>query len=204
MSATRKSDVGAQAAKDNGGAYCIKDTGTQIVLLIMFAVCLIIAVGFFFAAVSAFFAKAPVRNTGNIITYSSWFFIFFAVSVIPYKIYEANKQGIIIDLNNDVLEFPGGGIAANDISDYFKSKFLLQLFKRSSVNISSIREISRDNKVTTRRDKDGKLHVSTSYIFSFNGDFGAVDLRFFSEGKRDELYSILREINEMGIPVVNQ
>ncbi|MDR2050293.1 MAG: hypothetical protein LBQ63_00750 [Deltaproteobacteria bacterium] len=129
--------------------------------------------------------------------------VWLILAVACFFLTKANLGGIVLDFRNDVLEFPGGGISANEIIDYIKPGFWLQVFKRHVVPLSELREISRYDKRHTRR-KNGRVSETASYYIKFNGSFGAARLKFSNEGKRDELYSALREVNKMGVPVVNQ
>jgi len=49
-----------------------------------------------------------------------------AVSWISFKKFGVNKNGYIIDVENDILEFPGGGIEAESWLSYFSPVFLMQ------------------------------------------------------------------------------
>ncbi|MDR0665080.1 MAG: hypothetical protein LBF86_06130 [Helicobacteraceae bacterium] len=156
---------------------------------------IIVPVVFFFAGF-VFFAMPAIEKgmIGKIdITGITICLFFAAFSVL---IARARLSGVILYLRDDILEFPGGGIAANNILDYFRPSFLLQAFKRSRVRISEIRDITRYDKIYKSANKN------TVYYIKFNGNFGAANINFITEGKRDELYSILTEINGMGTPIV--
>lgn len=192
MSTVRKVNGREQAGSDEE-VYIIKDTPKILICMLVAGACFIGAAA---ALVSGITERQPAMFTVT--------FLAAAGGAIFYGITKANMGGIVLDLKNDILEFPGGGVAANDITDYIKPDFLMQIFKRHQVPISAIREITSYEEHTRKRDKDGRVTDTFTPYIKFNGDFGAVSIRFASEGKRDELYSILREVNEMGIPVVNQ
>jgi hypothetical protein len=116
----------------------------------------------------------------------------------------ANWKGIILESATDTMEFPGGGIAANDISDYLNPKWLLQFFRRTKIQISDIREISRENEKHVKFNNSNNLKTNYIYYLNFNGAFGSVKLRLYSESKRDELFSKIREINKMGSPIIKE
>ncbi len=107
---------------------------------------------------------------------------------------KANWNGVVIDLNRDMVEVPGGGIAANDFSDYCKPKFLLQYFCRFKFNLRDISEIKKYCKLDSKGNQ--------SHAMIFTGSFGSARIWFNSEGKRDQLYASIRQINNMGIPVI--
>ena len=38
--------------------------------------------------------------------------------------YKANRNGVVIDFKAGTMAFPGGHVAANEVTDYFKLKFI--------------------------------------------------------------------------------
>ena len=189
MSTFRKDNE--QEHQEYEPVYCIKDPKKILILIGLTAICLVAAVHL---------AGQAIPGGGSVILPVICVVLAIAFAFIA----KTNWGGVVLDLHNDTLEFPGGGIAANEFIDYIRPEYLIQVFKRHQIPISEIREISRHNKVTKRRSDSGKVSTSVTPIITLNGSFGAVDIKFASEGKRDELYSALREINDMGIPIVNQ
>lgn len=106
--------------------------------------------------------------------------------------------GTIVNLSKDTVSFNGGGISANNLTDYLSPSFLFQFFRREEIKLSSIRQIIADQKTTISK----KGVPITKYFLRFNGKFGSVSLKFQNEHKRDELYSLIRSANEMGSPIV--
>jgi hypothetical protein len=130
--------------------------------------------------------------------------LFFVVSAslllaVGYRL-KAIWDGVELDLNTREMSFPGGGIEANEITDYISLDYLLQLFKRKTIDLDDISEISQETIQTTRR-KDGKTQISYTHYIKFVGAFGAAKVRFQSEGKRDQLYNAIRQANRMGAPI---
>lgn len=109
--------------------------------------------------------------------------------------------GVKVDLDDRTLEFPGGSVAANDFSDYFKPSFLLQYFLRKTVAIDQIRQLGQRVKRSVRT-VNGNVKVTQYYAIAINGSFGAAEVWFDSEGKCDEIYSAIRQLNNMGEPIV--
>lgn len=105
-------------------------------------------------------------------------------------------NGVEIDYDNGTLSFPGGGISANSIFNYINPVFIFQSFFRKKIRISDIKSINTSYK--SNISKEGK--VSYTYLISIIGKFGGVTLTYNDENKRDELFSLIREINRMGIP----
>lgn len=103
------------------------------------------------------------------------------------------SKGFVIDVEKDELTFPGGGIEADSWTSYFNPMYWLQGLQRHKINLSEVREIQSYMDIDGGRNKN-KLEI--------NGDFGAVSFRFWSKGKRDQLYSAIVNINEMGDPIV--
>lgn len=115
---------------------------------------------------------------------------------------KVKNKGIILDFRNDLMEFPGGYISANEMSDYLDLKYWFQLFLIFKVPISQIREIqSEDNTVRVWSKQTDSFEYSTVYVMNINGDFGAFSLPFQDFGKRDQLYAKIREVNSMGSPI---
>ena len=95
------------------------------------------------------------------------------------------RHGYVIDLENNMLEFPGGGFEAHTWTDYFTIGYWLQGIVRLHIPLREIRHIDR-----------GSSHID------LDGDFGAVRLTFNSKGKCDQLYSALVQLGEMGETVI--
>ena len=110
-------------------------------------------------------------------------------------------QGYVVDPEKDELSFPGGMISANSVSDYLKGSFIAQAFQRFTISLSDIQSLSAPtiHKVNHLRD-GGRLEWNAHYI-EIRGSFGAAKFRFFSEGKRDQLFAAIRQANQMGMPV---
>lgn len=111
-------------------------------------------------------------------------------------------DGVKLDLEEGTIEFPGGGVAANDMSDYIKLDFLLQYLKRTRVYLDQVSYMVMDSKTSRTWSKDsGQYYESTKYYIRLSGTFGAASIPFLSEGKRNELYTAIRQLNRMGEPV---
>ncbi|MDL2210293.1 hypothetical protein LJC26_05770 [Desulfovibrio sp. OttesenSCG-928-O18] len=140
--------------------------------------------------------------------YSTAAYILITISVMLFWLFWVNKGGYVIDVENDVLVFPGGGVEAESWLSYFNPMYWLQGFRRHSVPLSEIREIDayRDTRTNTYTDSKGKTHRKTTKtdVLEINGDFGAVRFSFMSKGKRDQLYSAIVQINEMGDPILKR
>ena len=112
-------------------------------------------------------------------------------------------NGIELDLENGRMSFQGGGIAANDFADYFKTDFLLQYFKRFDIGLDEINQIQANDKTTQSYNKAIKEYVTTTtYTISFVGSFGSATVKFNNGGKRDQIYNAIRQHNNMGTPIV--
>ena len=57
---------------------------------------------------------------------------------------KAISGGVEFILETHELSFPGGGISANEFSDYFSKDWLLQFFKRYTVKIDDIMQMYND------------------------------------------------------------
>ena len=130
------------------------------------------------------------------------------LSPVLYKIFRVNAKGYVIDTENDIFEFPGGGIVADSFLSYFNTEYLLQWFSRHQIRLSEIRGIQayRVTSTNTSRNTSGKLYTSTSNQdkLDITGDFGAVSFFFMSKGKRDQLHSAIVSLNKMGDPMLRR
>ena len=111
-------------------------------------------------------------------------------------------EGVKLDLNERTIEFSGGGVSANDMIDYIKPSFLLQYFTRFRINLDEVSQMNMDSITTQRWDKGlNRWIYDTTYYIKFSGTFGAASVTFLSEGKCRELYTAIRQLNEMGDPI---
>ena len=111
--------------------------------------------------------------------------------------------GNVLNLQQRTLEFAGGGISANEMSDYINLNYLLQSFKRSQINIDDIGHMEVTEYPTTTWNKTTQSYnTRISYSISLSGPFGAVEIPFSSQGKCNEMYSAIRQLNKMGTPYV--
>ena len=111
-------------------------------------------------------------------------------------------SGIELDSENRTMSFQGGGVAANDFSDFFNPNYLLQYFKRFNINIDEISQITADDHTRQFYNKSIKQwQTTTTYTISFVGSFGSASVNFSSGGKRDQIYNTIRQLNQMGTPV---
>ncbi|MGL5312673.1 MAG: hypothetical protein ACRC92_05465 [Peptostreptococcaceae bacterium] len=107
-------------------------------------------------------------------------------------------KGVVIDAKNDMITFSGGGITFNKVSQSLLN--LHQDFKRYTFRISDIHHIStKDNRNV---DKDGK--ISYSYKVTLTTINATATLSFSNSAQRDQVYSIIVNLNDMGIPVQNR
>lgn len=110
-------------------------------------------------------------------------------------------KGYVVDPENDEFSFPGGLISANSVSDYFKPKFLTQALRRFTIPLSEIQSLSAPTIQTTKVSEKGFVSQRNAHYVEIQGSFGAAKFRFFSQGKRDQLFAALRQANQMGMPV---
>lgn len=101
-------------------------------------------------------------------------------------------SGVKLDLNKRTIEFAGGGVSSNNMSDYVSLDYLLQFFKRTKVELDDISYMSRGIKTEEH---------TTNYSVNISGSFGAAKITFKDREKRDELYSAIRQLNNMGEPI---
>lgn len=113
---------------------------------------------------------------------------------ISFLLFNANRKGFVCDVENDTLEYPGGGIAANSFLSYISPIYWLQYFRRFKLEISEIRHFDVYNTTKTNVISKGNVSQPKRYMIDIDREFGAISFVFMSKGKRDELYSLLVSI----------
>jgi hypothetical protein len=152
-----------------------------------------ILLGLIGIGVSGYFLYVNIFENSKSVS-SVWFlciiFIIFCLRV------RAIWNGIEINYDNYTLSVPGGGISANSVFDYINPIFLLQYFLRKRINLEDIKSINKS--FNSRISKEG--NISYTYLISIIGKFGGITLEYSNENKRDEIFSLIREVNRMGTP----
>jgi hypothetical protein len=109
-------------------------------------------------------------------------------------------SGVKLDIDNRIIHIPGGNISANNFIDYIKPSFLLQHFLRFHIDMDRVRQIGAQTKTKTTKMDNGRINTKHRYSLELRGAFGAANVWFVDEGKRDEIYAAIRELNSMGDP----
>lgn len=165
--------------------YSIKDAFAKLVTILFALLMLFLSIGSFVISLM------PESHGAMFLSISSGI-----LAVASFFRYSAIRDGYKLDLENHTISFPGGGNAANDVTDYIAPDFLLQYFKRKSIDLGAISEIRRkDTKHTI------KGTVYQKHLIEFVGTFGATEVPFSNKAKRDELFNAIRLSNGMGTPV---
>jgi hypothetical protein len=123
---------------------------------------------------------------------------------ISVAMFKAQNTGYVIDPENDSFTYPGGK-TADEVTDYINPIWILQKFgiKREYIQLSSITQISQEDKTTREWNKTMNAYQTTNvHIITFEGTFGTIKNSFRSRGKRDQLYALLTQTLKMGDPVV--
>jgi hypothetical protein len=128
----------------------------------------------------------------------------FLLGFFLFKAFQVTSKGFVVDVAADTLEFPGGGIAADSASSYLSSGYWLQYINRYTLVISKIRQVHPYSQTETSVSDSGKVSSDTTHYLDINGAFGAIQFSFVTKGKRDELYSLLVQMNQMGKPILNR
>lgn len=143
--------------------------------------------------ISGYFLYSGIIEKGEDIS-SLWFIV--VIFVVFFLRVRVIWNGVEIDYDNNTLSLPGGGISANSVFNYINPIFLLQYFFRKKININEIKSINES--FSSKITKDG--NIIYTYFISIVGKFGGITLKYSDENKRDELFSLIREINRMGTP----
>lgn len=109
--------------------------------------------------------------------------------------------GVEINLDAETIEFPGGQISANLVTDYINPKFIFQYFGRKKIDLKRISRISESRR-WGHRIFGFKINADKIYYgLNIVGNFGGATIWFISEDKCSEAYSAIRQINNMGTPI---
>lgn len=68
-------------------------------------------------------------------------YFFIAIGIVNLLLFRVNAKGYVIDTENGMLEFPGGGIKAQNWTAHFNPLYLFQEFMRHKIALAEIREI---------------------------------------------------------------
>lgn len=117
-----------------------------------------------------------------------------AIGIVNMLLFRVNAKGYVIDMENGMLEFPGGGIKVQNWASHFKPLYLFQEFIRHKIVLSEIREIQPHPHLRQTVYTKGRSRLDVPSRLVLNGEFGAVSFSFRSKEKRDELYLALMRI----------
>ena len=126
-----------------------------------------------------------------------WFF---------YKRAQTQKLGYTIDTVNNLLITPGG-MKAKTLADEFSIQHTIQSMgmAQTSVPLDSIQSIKWEDHQEWRKgllsDKHSWHYHYTIQVISTEG---SLSFRFGGQIKRDELYTMLSQVLNMGEPIVNR
>lgn len=185
---------------DSEGRYVVKDPVRLLATIgVMLLVGLGTAGGITWGYLDAWpSAGWPQRRT-MLMNWSILGGIALAVEALLLLYYRANAHGIVIDFNRRTLSFPGGNVAPNGVLDFLRPSFLLQAFRRYTIDVSDIRQI---NVRQVRRPGAPRRTSAPAYAIWFNGSFGAARVEFSNRGKCEEICSAIRQVNGMGTPII--
>lgn len=110
---------------------------------------------------------------------------------------QGERQRYVIDAENGMLEFPGGGIKVQNWTSHFNPLYLFQEFMRHKIALAEIREIHPPLNMRQTVYGNGRSRASVPSRIELNGDFSAVSLSFRSKEKRDELYLALVRVHHI-------
>jgi hypothetical protein len=189
--------INSKSMISKSGVYRIRDTTTLLWTILGVA---ILAVGSWFY--HSMIIEAVIAGDSDLdlkLTIAAT--IDFLLVLTAFRL-SAIWDGVKLDLQNRTIDFGGGGVEANDLSDYLKPSFLLQYFMRHRINLDDISQMQMDTQTTRAWNDSTKSWIeNTTHFIRLQGRFGSASIPFASEGKCDQLYSAIREANRMGNPI---
>ncbi|MGJ0344326.1 hypothetical protein CJ671_00600 [Aliarcobacter cryaerophilus] len=124
--------------------------------------------------------------------------IFTGLAVICFLRLRAIWSGVVVDTAKNTLIYYGGKKSANSFFEYFSPIFWFQYFLRFKVKLNEISQMHTTEEFEKGYGENNYKWVS--YI-QFDGNFGTFKIKFTDKGKRDQLYSLVRSVNQMGSPI---
>lgn len=181
----------------NQDIYVIKDPASQLSLIVFMVIVGMITL------FTTIYLIVSSRSIGDVVVGLVIIGILLGIMAWLAYAYKADSEGVELNLVNRTMSFPGGGISANNLSDYVNPEFLLQSVKRKTINLDAISEIRRrTEKISSHKGKNRGASIVLYYI-EFVGTFGGAHIMFYNEKKRNELFNAIRQVNEMGTPLFN-
>ena len=146
------------------------------------------------------------RDYNNAIKFAS---ISASIFILSFFMLRAEWSGYVADVNTMKLTIPGKGLMANSILDYVNPIYWLRYFRRIDVDFAKLQQIStsvRDYTSIIQRFFSGDRVPKTSWFYDIN--LSCIDdtyrLTFRTKNKREQLYAMIVQINQMGSPILNR
>ena len=196
----------------------IREVGRLVnhsILLVVVALILLVVLALIVVpSIGDYFLVSPVGVFAWYAPYVLIFLLLWTFSKLVWLI--ANWKGVVVDLQNGILSFPGGGVILKHMTDIFKPRYMFQRYLRFELPLKQIRMVEPqqrapiDPKDRYYEDWGAELGASIRAAIlnrghkmswlELNGEFGAIKI-YLTPQRRDELYSLIRSYVEMGIPV---
>ena len=132
-----------------------------------------------------------------------------SIFILSFFMLRAEWSGYVADVNTMKLTIPGKGLMANSILDYVNPIYWLRYFRRIDVDFAKLQQIStsvRDYTSIIQRFFSGDRVPKTSWFYDIN--LSCIDdtyrLTFRTKNKREQLYAMIVQINQMGSPILNR
>jgi len=126
--------------------------------------------------------------------------LFLLIAIIQVQKFRINNRGYVIDFGNNQFIYPGGK-AADSTGDVLKISWISQLMglSQGEIRLSDIQRVSYSD--DQKWNPDAK-RWTTTHLITFEGPFGSITNTFASQGKRDQLMTLMVQNLQMGQPMV--
>jgi hypothetical protein len=133
--------------------------------------------------------------------------ICFPLAYFFFLVARVKTQGVVVKNKEKLITYPGGSIAAESIMSFVSISYWLQATKSHSTKFSDISQISMKEDTTVFhkirdmfKNKTEYLKPHYRYGVQINGNFGSALIYFRNRQKADQLFSVLRQNLNAGVP----
>jgi|ETN07SMinimDraft_1059922.scaffolds.fasta_scaffold40792_3 hypothetical protein len=169
-----------------GNFYSIHDAKVVFVELFL---CSVIIGGLSYFTFIAILSSAPIWEVSQAAMVTAVILVLLC-DIYWLMRFIAFARGIKINLNTYMMVLPESFLQAHSFFSYFNPRFLLRAAFRKTIDLKKVTRIQTYQS------------AESAYKVNLVGTFGAFDILFNNEGKCQEFYAMIVQLNEMGDPMI--